>query len=267
VESMKKFILMTMIIALITLVLLTGCSAQGKSDRDILFQVSTIGALMKGVYDGDVAFNDLGKYGDFGIGTLQGLDGELVELDGEFYQVKLDGTVYPVPGDARTPFAVVTYFDDDRTFTLDKAVDLNQLQTYLDSALPTENVFYAIKINGKFSYMKTRSVPAQSKPYPPLTEAVKNQKIAEFNNIEGTMVGFRCPPYVDGVNVPGYHFHFLSGDRKMGGHVLDLKVDKVKIEVDDTANFTMVLPDNADFNRANLGKGEPEGLKQVEQGK
>lgn len=115
--------------------------------------------------------------------------------------------------------------------------------------------------------MKTRSVPAQSKPYPPLAEATKNQKVTEFNNVEGTLVGFRCPAYSNGINVPGYHFHFLEKDRKMGGHVLDLKVDSAVIKIDDMAGFSMVLPSNNDFDTANLNTSQPGAVEQVEKGR
>lgn len=138
---MNKYLLITLAI-LSALALWPGCAPQDKPNRDILFQVSTIPALMMGVYDGSITIGELAKYGDFGIGTLANLDGEMVELDGKFYQVKLDGTVSPVPDDAKTPFAEVTYFDDDHTFTLDKPLDLNQLQAYIDTLLPTTNIFF-----------------------------------------------------------------------------------------------------------------------------
>jgi acetolactate decarboxylase len=104
---------------------------------------------------------------------------------------------------------------------LDKAEDYGQLEQYLDKLLPTENIFYAIKIEGTFKYIKTRSVPKQNKPYPPLVEVVKNQPTFEFHNVKGTIVGFRCPSYVEGINVPGYHLHFITGDKKAGGHLLE----------------------------------------------
>jgi acetolactate decarboxylase len=259
-----KDILVTITLGLA--VIAAGCSAQYQG-RDNLYQVSTIGALMQGVYDGSVRAGDLPAYGDVGVGTFEALDGEMIEIDGVVYQVKLDGTARPAPGDVKIPFAAVTFLDVDQAATLAEPLDAGGLQAYIDKMLPTQNVFFAVRIDGKFKYMKTRSVPAQQKPYPPLTEAVKNQQVSEFSDIEGTIVGFRCPPYVEGVNVPGYHFHFLDKDRKKGGHVLDLKVDNVAIQLDSTANFIMVLPDNAAFKGANLGAVPQQGLQQVEKGR
>ena len=258
---------LTLVLLIVAAATGMGCSPEIRTDRDTLFQASTISALMKGVYDGSMTVGQLRPYGDFGIGTFQALNGEMLELDGIFYRASLDGSITVVPDDTITPFAVVTFLDKDQVVNIAQQMDLSQLQSYVDSQVASENYFYAVKIEGKFSYMKTRSVPEQSKPYPPLTEAVKNQQVTEFHDVEGTMIGFRCPPYVDGVNVPGYHFHFIDKGRKMGGHVLDLRTSDVKLTIDNTANFVMVLPGTQGFNKVNLGTGAPEGLKQVEQGK
>ncbi|MBN1375291.1 MAG: acetolactate decarboxylase [Dehalococcoidia bacterium] len=263
---MKKCSFLLVALLTLTAVIAAGCSPDIQTGRDTVYQVSTISALMKGVYDGSTTVGQLRPYGDFGLGTLQALDGEMLELDGKIYQAKLDGTMAVVPDDTLTPFAVVTFFDSDHAVRQSQPMDIKQLQTYIDSQVVSQNLFYAIKIEGKFSYMKTRSVPEQVKPYPELTEAIKNQQVSEFHDVEGTMVGFRCPPYVNGVNVPGYHFHFIDEDRERGGHVLDLQTEDVIITVDSTANFVMVLPGTHSFYDVNLGEGEPEGLKKVEQG-
>ena len=244
-----------------------GCRPAMQTDRDTLYQVSSISALMQGVYEGSMTVGDLRKYGDFGLGTFEALDGEMVELDGKFYQVKVDGTVVAVPDGLKTPFAAVTFFDNDKSYTLDRPVDLPGLQTYIDSLLPSLNLFYAVRVDGLFSNMKTRSVPAQVRPYLPLTDAVKSQQVSEFRDVEGTMIGFRCPPYIDGVNVPGYHFHFLDKERKRGGHVLACTTSDARINIDNTASMIMALPETASFYRVDMGKAAPEGLKQVEQGK
>ena len=122
-------------------------------------------------------------------------------------------------------------------------MDYQGLETFLDTVLPTENIFYAIKIDGTFSFMKTRSVPAQEKPYPPLAEVTPHQAVFEFENVEGTVIGFRCPDYVSGLNVSGYHLHFLTADRGEGGHVLELEIADAVASLDCTSAFTMVLPD------------------------
>ncbi len=264
---MRKGFLIALILLILTSALVTSCSPEIRTDRDTLFQTSTISALMKGVYDGNMTVGQLRPYGDFGLGTFQALNGEMVELDSVFYRANLDGSMTIVPDDTITPFAAVTFLDADKIAEVNEQMDLDHLQSYIDGLLESKNLFYAIRIVGKFNYMKTRSVPEQTRPYPPLDEAVKHQQVTEFHDIEGTIVGFRCPPYVDGVNVPGYHFHFIDKTRKLGGHVLGLLTSKVVLTLDSTANFVMVLPGTQGFYKVNLGAGAPAGLQQVEQGK
>ena len=232
--------------------------------NDTLFQTSTISALMQGVFDGNTTFKELKAYGDFGLGTVQALDGEMVELDGQFYQVKSDGVAYRLNDSTKTPFAEVTFFKPDETVVSNGTSNLTQLDRYLDSKLDTKNIFYAIRIDGTFDYVETRSVPIQKKPYPTLSEAVKGQKIFEFHNVTGTIVGFRCPVYVNGVNVPGYHMHFLAANRSAGGHLLDFKLENASIKVDDLNEFEMVLPNNEEFNKADLSGDQQASLTKVE---
>lgn len=244
-------------------VVVCGCSHLQK-DRDVLFQTSTINALLEGIYDGETTYGELKQHGDFGLGTFNGLDGEMVGLDGKFYQVKADGIAYPVSDSAKTPFAVVTFFKTDKTVLLEKAEDYSQLKQYLDYSLPTKNIFYAIKIEGVFKYIKTRSVPGQTKPYPPLVEVTKNQPIFEFHDVKGTIVGFRCPVYVKGINVPGYHLHFITKNKKAGGHILECQMRNVNIEVDYTSKFFMVLPEHSEFYKVDLSKEKQTELEKVE---
>jgi len=250
-------------ISVFLLVFVLG-SAQSQGNKDILFQTSTIDALLEGIYDGETTYKELKEHGGFGIGTFNSLDGEMIGLEGKFYQVKSDGIAYPVDDFMKTPFAAVTFFESDKTVLLDKAMDYEELEQYLDNLLPTKNIFYAIKIKGKFKYIKTRSVPKQNKPYSPLVEAVKNQPLFEFYDINGTMVGFRCPIYVEGINVPGYHLHFITEDRKAGGHLLECHLQNVKIEIDYTSEFYIALPQSSEFYKADLEGEKQEELKKVE---
>ncbi|MBN1367899.1 MAG: acetolactate decarboxylase [Dehalococcoidales bacterium] len=251
------------------LLVFTGCSADNSlidaGERDTLVQVSTFDALLAGNYDGVTEMGDLRKYGDFGIGTLDGLDGELIVLDGKFYDVRADGVAYAVTDTTTTPFASVTFFDIDREETLASGLSFADFQTMLDKMLPTDNLFYAIKIEGTFSYVKTRSVPAQEKPYPPLAEVTQNQPTFEFHDISGTIVGFRCPPYVTGINVTGYHLHFLTADKQAGGHLLDFTVAHAKVMVDNTYQFLMLLPgEGSDFYKEDLSVDRQGEAEQVE---
>jgi acetolactate decarboxylase len=239
---------------------LSGCLHLNESN-DTLFQSSTIGALFERVYDGDTTYKELKEHGDFGIGTFDGVDGEMVALDGNFYQIKADGKAYPVDDEMRTPFAVVKFFESDKTIPLEGSLDMRRTTAYIDGQLPTENIFYAVRIDGIFSSMKVRSVFRQQKPYPPFSEVVRNQSVFELHDVIGTIVGFRFPEYINGINVPGYHFHFISEDRKAGGHVLEFELRKGKAELDSTNKFYMVLPHREEFYRANLNRSKPSDVE------
>jgi acetolactate decarboxylase len=157
-----------------------------------------------------------------------------------------------VPDGARTPFAAVTFFEPDLTLSLKGAMSLTEVEEYLDSLIPTENIFYAVSIEGLFRFVKTRSVPAQNKPYPPLWDVTASQPTFFLTDVRGTMVGFRCPGYVKGINVPGYHFHFIDEGKRCGGHVLEAQTEEATARVDCTSRFTLVLPDRGEFYELDL---------------
>jgi len=232
--------------------------------EDTITQISTIDALMTGVYDGPTTLGELRTKGDFGLGTFAALNGEMVLLDGVFYQVTSTGAVLRPGPEVKTPFAAVTFFKADRTIRLEKGVTFKSFIAQSEKTFPTRNAFYAIKITGMFSMVKARSVPAQKKPYPQLSEVVKTQPVFEFTDVSGTMVGFWCPSFAKGVNVPGYHLHFLRADGKMGGHVLDFAVNNAMMEIDDSREFSLILPDDAAFDKADLEPDRARELKAVE---
>ncbi len=234
-----------MTIGIVLLAMLLGaCQSSGKvgGNQDVLFQYSTLGSLMAGVYDGDMTCTELKQHGDLGLGTFNALDGEMIEIEHEVYQIRSDGVAYPVEDKTKLPFAVVTYFEADQTVQVAEPMNLGQLRAYLDTLLPTENIPYAIKITGTFSAMQTRSVPRQEKPYRRLLDVLKTQPTFQLQEVEGVMLGFRLPAYMDVANAPGYHFHFITADRDAGGHVLDCQVRAVTAQIDHTSEWHTVLP-------------------------
>ena len=158
---MKPKILWVLIGILVTIAVTakpeTGSAVN--NPREVIFQVATLGSLMQGVYDGEVTFGQLKAYGDTGIGTFNGLDGEMIFLDGRFYQIKADGKAYPVADSVKTPFAVVTFLDNDQTVPLDTIQNFTALTNLINRQLSTPNIFYAIRIDADFDYVKVRSVP------------------------------------------------------------------------------------------------------------
>ncbi|BBL67775.1 acetolactate decarboxylase [Methanoculleus chikugoensis] len=233
-------------------------------DRDTLFQVSTIDALLQGTYDGSMAFDELARHGDFGIGCGDRLDGELIGIDGEWYLIRVDGRPYLASGSATTPFAAATFFDPEITVAVDEPMNLTALQSRVEAKFPSENLFYAIRVDGTFPHVVTRSVPAQEKPYPRLIDVTANQTVFTLENVTGTAIGFWTPALAEGVNVPGYHLHFITGDRAAGGHVLDMTLAEGTVQVDTTANFTMALPSGGDFLTVDLSADLSDDLEQVE---
>jgi acetolactate decarboxylase len=240
---------------------------QNKAAKNAVFQVSTITALMQGVFDGDMTFEELKRHGDFGIGTLNALDGEVIGVDGQFYQIRSDGSIHLVPPDARTPFMAVIFFVPEKTVVINKRTDYKQLEAVLDSLLKTNNVTYAVQLRGRFHTMKTRSVPRQNRPYTTLVNAAKHQAIFEMKEVEGTLVGFKTPEYMQSLNVPGYHMHFITKDHKAGGHVLDCTFDHITIEIAACRRFSMALPNEKAFDQADLNHSDRAGLNQVEKGR
>ncbi len=259
-------------LVLVTIISITGCVDQKKMisvqepemKNDILFQISTINFLLDGVYDGDMTFGELKKKGDFGIGTFNNLDGEMVELDGNIYQIRSDGVAYPVNDSMMTPFSAVTFFESDKKYSVDRVMNYSETTKYLDEMLPTKNIIYALRMNGTLDYIKTRSVPRQIKPYPKLIEVTKTQPTFEFHNVAGTIIGFRVPDYMSGVNVPGYHLHFLTGDGKAGGHVLEWQLTNASFDIDYTYDFAMQLPKNEDYYKLDSSKNKTEELAKAE---
>lgn len=250
---------------LFTLFLLAGCTineapASSPVERDTLFQLSTLSSLMAGNYDGIENAAKIAGKGDFGIGTFEGLDGEMVMLDGNLYQVKDTGEVVMPDDTIEFPFLAMTYFDEDASSAVSGIKNYDALKETLDQMIIKKDRFYAIKISGEFSKIKVRSVPKQQKPYPVLSEVTKNQPEFNYENIDGTLVGFWCPDYVGSVNVPGYHLHFISNDHASGGHLLEIEVTSATIFMDETMNFEMELGEIAA-----AGAGIEDIQKEIEQ--
>ena len=217
------------------------------------FQVSTLGALNVGVYEAAATIAELKPHGDFGLGAPEGLDGEMVILNGKFYQIKADGVAYPVTDDSKTSFSTVTFFRRERSLRLTGQMTYQELLSQIDEQLPTSNLPYAIRLRGTFPSLKVRSVPKQTPPYRPLNDVVNQQQIVfELQNVQGTLVGFRLPQYLQSVNEAGYHLHFITNDRLAGGHLLDGAFLNPVVDVETLRDWQITLPNNTGFEQASL---------------
>jgi len=244
------------------LISVLGC-ARTRANRDVILLTSTIHALVEGIFDGEVSFGELKRWGDLGLGAVDGVDGELIMVDKVCFQVKADGTVHRLADSQKTPYALVTPFEADRVIVVNETTDFDQLKKRLDEQLENPNLPYAFRIEGDFSYVKTRSVPRQSQPYPRLIEVIKKQPEFEFQNIAGVIVGFRLPDYLESVGVPGYHFHFLTADRKGGGHLLAFRARSLRVGADLSTALHVLLPQSEAFSKVDLTKRDKDELDRI----
>jgi acetolactate decarboxylase len=217
-----------------------------------VYQTSTISALLDGVYDGDVTIAEVLRHGDFGLGTFNGLDGEMVILDGVCYHLHADGTATLASPADKTPFAAVTRFRAGTTHGFSTTTTRSEVLGVIDDSLDSTNLIHAIRIEGDFTNLHTRTVTEQTKPYPPLTTATEDQSEIVFEHATGVMVGFRTPDFEQGISVAGYHLHFLDDSRTGGGHVLDFQVEKGEVAVSTASELHLSLPTSPEFLRATL---------------
>lgn len=217
-----------------------------------VFQTSTMAALLAGVYDGDVTIAELLSHGDFGLGTFNQLDGEMIVLDGVCHRLRSDGTATRARSDDLTPFAVVTWFRPQASITVDRPATRAELGDLITANIASVNVIHAIKVSGRFSHMRTRTVARQQVPYPPLTEATMGQAEAEFTGVSGTLAGYLTPDYEQGISVAGYHLHFLSADERRGGHALDFTLESGTVHIDTANDVHLSLPRSQSFLSAAL---------------
>jgi acetolactate decarboxylase len=235
----------------------------GEGDESI-YQSSTVGALLDGVNEGEMTIGELKTHGDFGLGTFDDLDGEMIELEGKVYRVGSDGAAHPVADSERTPFATVSFFHPDIVAEKNLPMSYLDLLESIGAMMPSKNLFHAIKVTGSFEYLKTRAVAKQEKSAG-LLHATQTQPTFEFRDVRGTIAGFFTPEYMGGVNVPGFHLHFLTEDRAHGGHLLECRTLAVKIEIHETPEFELGLPETVEFMHADLAKDRGADLKKAEE--
>ena len=210
-------------------------------DSNVLFQASSLDSLLKGSYEGKITAHDLLDHGDFGLGAMEYMNGELVCLDSSCYRITVDGMAHKLSPESKIAFATVVFFHSDKTFDVYKQQNFTELQKYLDDDFIEKNNIFAIKINGFFSDITARSIPKQDKLYIPLSDVVGNQTVSHFSNVKGTLVGFYIPDYMKEINVAKYHFHFVTTDREFGGHLIDMNMTNGTIQIS-KINKVYIIP-------------------------
>jgi acetolactate decarboxylase len=228
-----------------------------------LYQVSTATALIEGIYQGAVRVGTLCEHGDLGLGTFEDLDGEMVVVDGQFFQVRSNGTVRECGDDDLSPFAVVTRFKPDAAVTLARCPELSHLTAVFDGLRHSDNVFFALQVDGHFDYVHARAM-CKTEEGVPLVRAAAVQPEFEFHDVAGTLVGFWTPEYARTLNVPGYHLHFVSADRKSGGHLLGCRGSNLRLQIQHEGEYRLALPETEDFLKADLRRDPAPDLARAE---
>jgi acetolactate decarboxylase len=211
-----------------------------------VYLCAPINALVEGIYREKIPFTRIREHGDFGLGTFDALDGEMVMLDGRVYQIAGDGQVGEVDERATTPFACVTFYAPISHDDLDEELAADAFQDWILRLLPSPNIFYALRIEGSFAEVRVRSVAAQDH-YRPLVEVAAEQSVFTFAETEGTLAGFFTPAFLASLSVPGLHLHYLSADRTQGGHLLECRPRRVRAGVQFISSLELALPLSLDY--------------------
>jgi len=233
----------------------------GNANR--VYLCAPVNALVEGIYEQKIPFDRIKLHGDFGLGTFDDLDGEMVMLDGEIYQITGSGVVHHITQPACTPFACVAFYHPLSHDRLEQDLSYADFQSWMERLLPSPNIFYALRIEGRFSFMKVRSVPKQEN-YRPLVEVAREQQVFTFADIEGTIAGFFTPSFLGSVSVPGFHLHFLSSDRRHGGHLLECRPRQIDAGVQMLPLMELALPMSFDYLTWDFERDAEADLKKVE---
>jgi acetolactate decarboxylase len=233
------------------------------SQRHRIYQISTSAALVEGADTGAVCSRTLLEHGDFGLGTFENLDGEMVIFEGAIYQVRGDGSVKHREDEFQIPFAVVARFQEEASFELQAIRSLKGLELACDPHRESDNLFYALKLEGTFDTVHARAVSGIAAGRR-LVDAAKEEREFHFSNIEGTLVCLWSPSYSSAFNVPGYHFHFISKDRTKGGHVLDCNAKTLRAGLQMLCEYDVRLPDQGSFLTTDLNNDPAAALRKVE---
>ena len=230
-----------------------------------IHQFSFIDALVAGLLDGAFAASRVRASGDFGLGCGDALDGEMLYLDSRMVLCRGDGHVVEVDDDALLPFAEVTIFEPTYSESLVGPMAESEFEAHLASIVPSENLFYAVRVDGDFSSMTVREAVRQQQPYPGLADAVKSQHENSVGSTSGSMIGFVGPDVFQGLSVADVHLHYLDAAGRFGGHVMDFDLTKAMLSIEAYATFTLHLPEVASYLRAELDDIEAdEAIRQAE---
>lgn len=234
------------------------------SDGAQIYQTGTVNSLVKAVYDGDKTISSIRNHGDFGLGALPMMDGELIVCDGVFYRADADANLSVPPEDTILPFAVVSHFSPDQNFDL-LNTNFHGATEYCERYFASKNLIYTVRVDGHFAAIRVRSELCQPNTYRPMNETMPElQRIRDLENIDGTLVGIWYPEYLSQVNVAGFHFHFVDADRTIGGHVFEFELTRGQVSIQTLTSLQVDLINNNEFAQADLTSVAPGAVDQLE---
>ena len=213
-----------------------------------LYEHGTLAALMAGNLAGTLSLQELLTHGSKGLGTFDGVDGEVVILDGEVYQADATGRVnHVMDPNVMLPFASVHFPGNDQQAVTVTATSKAALQTALTTKYQLANVFAYVRVSGEFDHVKVRIAPKQTQPYPSLLEVAKHQPVFEQTHVSGTLLGYYAPDIFGTVTAAGWHLHFISDDRQFAGHVLEFTGGELtgELEIFDSLEQHLPIHDQA----------------------
>lgn len=222
-------------------------------NSNVLTQYSLVSAIIEGVGSNGISVEKALSHGDHGLGTFQHMDGEMVMIDGRVYQYTCDGKAHQVNDTETLPFVQVTRFQPTSILHF-PLLDKSSIPELLLKNHPnTINLFHSVKVEGFFRKVKLHVVRKQQYEGQPGAELLKNMHHIEMNDVAGTAFGFRSPTFTgSGLSVPGLHLHFVSADRQLGGHAMEMEVSNATLSSSVISRFDLELPSATDFNQASL---------------
>ncbi|MBW4696450.1 MAG: acetolactate decarboxylase [Aphanocapsa lilacina HA4352-LM1] len=251
-RKLKRILLLSGF-TLVGAVALSAFSVPESVSDDIVFQASTADAIYASIFDGFITYGKLKRNGDFGLGAPDQIDGEMMAIDGKYYQAKTDGTVRETDDAETASYATVKFFKPERSFDILQPIDCEDFRATLDKRLPTTNIFYAIKVVGTFESVQYQIYPRMEKPYAPFLDGLANAVTEEVNDVEGTFVGFRFPEKTaPDLNVPEYHLHLLTKDKQKGGHINTCRISRARVYIDAASQLKVNLPNTLPYYKSPL---------------
>lgn len=240
------------------------------SNTHKMYQVSTLQALAMGYSRAVISVSELLKRGDTGLGTYEDVNGEMILIDGHPYRADENGAIIEVDGSTGIPFCAATFLDREKALPLQETEDIESLKRWLDLKIEEDfglNSMHVARIDGTFHSIAARSEAPYRSHHVRLKEVLeKTQKDFSYHEITGTLVCIYFPDYMDGINAPGWHLHFISEDRKQGGHVFDLSLKEGVCYLNKISHLEIDLPKEPAFDTYSLKEVSGAEIKEVEQG-